>query len=293
MTKRKSEDIIISMLQQIDSKMGGLDTKITGLSTRICNLEEKVHTLEERSNKRQRVDTEMINECLANAVKNRQVDRIKSLLPLSEPRDIRLETSYLEGEPEYTPILMYAISNNALEVVEVLIKDPRIDLNQKVALAYDSETPLLQAITNGSQKIVELLLWHGADPDLPNNGGVTPLHRAAYRGYCRILHTLMRGVPIGTTGREHAWERRRKESILDAMYRSRASNNLLKEHWRLITDYLVGPVDIFKKDKKGTRAIQFARKQGHVNAANMLKRAMDHQRGIHSTTEYSKAGKIG
>jgi ankyrin repeat protein len=54
-------------------------------------------------------------------------------------------------------------------------------------------TPLHSAAAAGHDKIVKLLLAHGADPNLREEGGFTPLHAAAQNGDVEILRTLLLG----------------------------------------------------------------------------------------------------
>lgn len=53
--------------------------------------------------------------------------------------------------------------------------------------------PIQSAATAGQAKIVELLLKHGADPNIREQGGYTPLHAAAQNGDLEMIRTLLYG----------------------------------------------------------------------------------------------------
>ncbi|HSJ89469.1 MAG TPA: ankyrin repeat domain-containing protein [Anaerolineales bacterium] len=54
-------------------------------------------------------------------------------------------------------------------------------------------TPIHSAAAGGHKKIVQLLLDHGADANVREQGGFTPLHAAAQNGDVEILHALLMG----------------------------------------------------------------------------------------------------
>jgi ankyrin repeat protein len=53
--------------------------------------------------------------------------------------------------------------------------------------------PLQSAAAAGHVKIAALLLKHGADPNIREQGGYTPLHAAAQNGDLEMIHTLLYG----------------------------------------------------------------------------------------------------
>ncbi|MGE5643289.1 MAG: ankyrin repeat domain-containing protein [Byssovorax cruenta] len=54
-------------------------------------------------------------------------------------------------------------------------------------------TPIHSAAAGGHEKIVRLLLDHGADANVREQGGFTPLHAAAQNGDVEILRALLMG----------------------------------------------------------------------------------------------------
>jgi uncharacterized protein len=79
-----------------------------------------------------------------------------------------------------------------VEVVSYLLAETSIDVNHVNKLGW---TALLEAIilSDGGaahQQIVRLLLAHGADPNLADGEGVSPLRHARERGYAEIAALL-------------------------------------------------------------------------------------------------------
>jgi ankyrin repeat protein len=53
--------------------------------------------------------------------------------------------------------------------------------------------PIQSAAAAGQVKIAQLLLKHGADPNIREQGGYTPLHAAAQNGDLEMINTLLYG----------------------------------------------------------------------------------------------------
>ena len=75
-----------------------------------------------------------------------------------------------------------------LEATEYLLKqgaDPNIPNNL-------GETPLHQAADNSQYAMAELLLKYKANPNYQQNDGDSPLHHAAFRGDLQMVSDLLR-----------------------------------------------------------------------------------------------------
>ncbi|MEK4980297.1 MULTISPECIES: ankyrin repeat domain-containing protein [Bacillales] len=89
--------------------------------------------------------------------------------------------------------LIPASDRGHVEIVQELLTRTSVDVNHINNLNW---TALLEAVILGDgsenyQRIVKLLLDHGADPELPDGNGVTPLQHAQERGYQEIERILM------------------------------------------------------------------------------------------------------
>ena len=80
------------------------------------------------------------------------------------------------------------------EVVEYLVKaGASVNAHSQNDLKV---TPLQSAVAARHSKIVALLLEHGADPNVRQEGGFTPLHAAAQNGDADIIRILLFGGAI-------------------------------------------------------------------------------------------------
>lgn len=90
--------------------------------------------------------------------------------------------------------LIPAAERGHVEVVRELLTRTKVDVNHVNNLGW---TALLEAIvlSDGGprhQRIVELLLAHGADVNIADGGGVTPLAHARSRGFTAIAAMLVK-----------------------------------------------------------------------------------------------------
>jgi len=70
--------------------------------------------------------------------------------------------------------------------------EPEIDYRKTSGLYYyHYYSPLFLACMANFDKIVELLLNHGANPDLQDKQGNTPLHLVTFYGYANIAKLLL------------------------------------------------------------------------------------------------------
>ena len=88
--------------------------------------------------------------------------------------------------------LLNTVIGKNVEVLQVLLANPRIDLNYQDGFGF---TPLMEAVRARSEKslvMVQMLLEAQANPDLRNNSsGNTALHQAAHRGKTEIIELML------------------------------------------------------------------------------------------------------
>ncbi len=85
-------------------------------------------------------------------------------------------------------VVMLATQNNCLDVVSYLVKDCGADVNLSDARGY---TPLHYASQEGLLEMTDLLLRFGANPALADTNGVTPLHWAVYLKSLPLVEMLV------------------------------------------------------------------------------------------------------
>ena len=89
--------------------------------------------------------------------------------------------------------LIPAAEHGHVEVIEELLNNTTIDVNHVNRLGW---TALMEAIVlnNGNptqQTVVQLLIDHGADVNIPDNNNVTPLQHAKKQGFKEIENILI------------------------------------------------------------------------------------------------------
>ncbi|MCD9021218.1 ankyrin repeat domain-containing protein [Cohnella sp. NL03-T5] len=88
--------------------------------------------------------------------------------------------------------LIPAADRGHVEIAKLLLTTTDVNVNHVNNLGW---TALIEAVILGDggpkhQQIVKLLLEHGADPNITDNDGVTPLSHAALRGYGEMIAML-------------------------------------------------------------------------------------------------------
>ncbi|CAB0044252.1 unnamed protein product [Trichogramma brassicae] len=106
----------------------------------------------------------------------------KKLAELLLKRGANMNITNSHGE---TPLHIICDKYYDVNFVELLLKiaDDQHQTVQVDAQDYQGRTPLFLAIENGRMKVAELLLRRGANPNLVNAYGSTPLHVTIQHGY--------------------------------------------------------------------------------------------------------------
>ena len=89
-------------------------------------------------------------------------------------------------------VLYWAIQAGEDQFVDLLtrLRQQRVELDALITSGH-YDTPLLLAVRQGNEKIVETLLRAGANPDLSDKHQVTPLMEASGRDYTEIVNLLL------------------------------------------------------------------------------------------------------
>lgn len=92
--------------------------------------------------------------------------------------------------------LIRAVSEDRRDVVKILL-DAKASVNVRGSKAYLGASPLFLASSIGSIEIVDMLVSSGADVNLANLQGVTPLMDAAYGSLAMVKLLLKHGAKPG------------------------------------------------------------------------------------------------
>ena len=157
---------------------------------------------------------------------------------------------------ERNPLHAAAHSGNS-EVVRILIEYDTAHINARTGFGT---TPLLMAVEgqkfeDGS--VLRLLLEHGADVNVPNNTGWTPLHRASCNGAPEVVRLLLEhGADINVPNKD-GWT----PLHLASSKKGPEVVRVLLEHG----------ADVEAKDKNGETALQVATDRGHDKVVELLR----------------------
>ncbi|CAK9065240.1 Ankyrin-2 (ANK-2) (Ankyrin-B) (Brain ankyrin) (Non-erythroid ankyrin), partial [Durusdinium trenchii] len=117
------------------------------------------------------------------------------LLEGDDPQKLLKATSTYKG----LPALFIAVSYSKNDLAKVLL-EKSADPDQ--AVTSSGERPVQKAAYWNGFGMVELLCRYGADVEVRNPHGSTPAMIAAYRGFPKVLNTLMKNCRAKTYGRD-------------------------------------------------------------------------------------------
>ncbi len=131
--------------------------------------------------------------CLATRLFATDVDPGLTLPEAAEQGDLKTVRSLVQksdvnlAQGDGMTALHWAVYHEDLEMASALIK---AGTNVNAANRLNAVTPLLIASTAGNAAIIDLLLKSGADANLANSHGTTPLMNAAAAGHLNIVKYL-------------------------------------------------------------------------------------------------------
>jgi uncharacterized protein len=142
--------------------------------------------------------------------------------------------------------LMAAASNGDVGMLSNLVNQG-IDVNRR--FGGDGETALHRASAYGRTNAAQFLLTHGADPNINDATGLTPLLSASYHGYLDIVSMLIdRGANINAP---------EKDGMFTPLHEA-----TMKGHTKIVEFLLAHGANPMAKTKDGRTAFDWARAEG-------------------------------
>lgn len=109
-----------------------------------------------------------------------------------------MKYKHLDG---YTPLMMIVVNPNITNFEKTVVIDRLIEMGCDVNRPNDfGETALMMAVKRNNRKMMEYLLENGANPNISDNLGVTPLMIATFNSQLynmAVLHFF--NAPLGAT----------------------------------------------------------------------------------------------
>lgn len=99
-----------------------------------------------------------------------------------------VDTNKLVGHFTRLEQLRDALRDGEIKEIHALVEKGTVDID---GLSANRQPALITAVSNGDEPLTRLLLSAGADPDIPNLGGYTPLMVAARVGQLALVNLLI------------------------------------------------------------------------------------------------------
>ena len=184
---------------------------------------------------------------LIQAAGNGQVDKVSQLINQGIEVDCR-------GPQQYTALIAAAKANR-IEVVRILCSK-HADANARTEFRYPEEgySALLWAIENENMAIAELLLINGANSNLADGWGETPLKHAVWKNNLPLVELLLR------SGADVLYRKEvdGRSVLFDAMYKRNIS---------IIDSIIAHGADPKIRDSEGWNLIMIASQASFIEGA--------------------------
>ena len=102
------------------------------------------------------------------------------------------------------PKLLTVVARKDLATVETLLAQRKVDVNYRGPKT--GTTALEVAVGRGNEEMTRVLSRRGADPNVKNSHGVTPLRLASYEGRIGLVRALLEaGAELDTADRQFGY----------------------------------------------------------------------------------------
>ena len=127
---------------------------------------------------------------------------------------------------------------------------------------YDDVTPMYIAAANGHTELVEVLLDHGADVNIPDNSGMLPMHAASEGGHAGAVKILLAAGATTDVHNDYG------ETPFHAAAEGGHSEiiTMLLDHGGLDIEHVTSE----PHEYPGSTALMLAAQEGHVEAIKLL-----------------------
>jgi ankyrin repeat protein len=167
----------------------------------------------------------------------------------------------MERSPEEK--LWNAVLARDLAGVNNAINTKKINLNMLHEYKGNSYTALFLAVTMRDKHTINLLLNAGADPDIDDEYGWSPLHWVSYHGYLETVKALLK--PKNSTPYENVLESRRKVANVNVKDIDGSTPLLFavsRGHVDIVHELLEHGADPTIANDQGDRALDFTTRLG-------------------------------
>lgn len=125
---------------------------------------------------------ERLQSCLREFVKSNNIEAIRLVVQ----KGISVNVGDSSG---VTPLHVASMSNITLQCLKELLKSESVNINTETCYG---DTPLIYSCQTSSDKVLKILIEHGADVNLSNFKKLTPMHIACWNGCWEAVKLLIK-----------------------------------------------------------------------------------------------------
>jgi ankyrin repeat protein len=126
-------------------------------------------------------------------------------------------------------------------------------------------------VSAGKKDVVQVLVEKGADMEIADKGGVTPLHLAAFWGRLHIVSFLIEKGARVNSDKEYAFTPLHRWALPQMMKDSLPARSSAEKGLFEVTELLLSKgADVNKQDETGFTPLHLASKHGHRDVVSLL-----------------------